>query len=225
MHGLDDDYDIFHDPLAPSPGQFDLFLNDGPYYFSPVLTRASEGRTESPSEGGRSVILADVSGDAPTDNFNSFDPHRRPALQPMNSNMPIPSPTPRSLKPSATQYFHGGLNTHMPSFFHQPNMGPSSFNPLSMQGRAGYPYSTFSPQNFGDDTKPEATTGFNPMTTAGGMAYNPNSFGDDVKPEGTGFHPINTTSGMVYNPFLDPADNNPFKTTSAIHHGTPDYNI
>lgn len=197
MQGADDDYDIFRDPLEPSPGQFGFFVNRGPYHVSPVLTCATEGRTESPSEGGRSAMTPDALRLATDHHVNSFDPHRRPALQPMNSNMPIPPPTPRSLKPPAMPYFPGEVNTHIPPYFHHQHIGPGTLNPLSIQTRNGWPYNAFGQHNFGDDIKPEAT----------------------------GFHPINTSSGMAYNPFSTMADHNPFSSSSAVHQDTTDYEI
>ncbi|KAK1769946.1 hypothetical protein QBC33DRAFT_556366 [Phialemonium atrogriseum] len=172
-NGAGANYDVFRDTAIPSPGPM-----------------------ESPLDGGRSVIVPEPVG-LVSDHIDNFEHRSRPALQPMNSNMSIQSPTPTGLKPSAVPYFHGGVSTHIHPFFHHQSIGSNTLNPLSLQSRTGYPFHSFSGQGFGDD----------------------------ILPHGSGFHPINTPGGMAFSPFSASGDNNPYASSSAGPQDTPEYDI
>lgn len=195
-NGAGANYDVFRDTAIPSPGQSGLLLNHGSHQVSPLLIGALAGPMESPLDGGRSVIVPEPVG-LVSDHIDNFEHRSRPALQPMNSNMSIQSPTPTGLKPSAVPYFHGGVSTHIHPFFHHQGIGSNTLNPLSLQSRTGYPFHSFSGQGFGDD----------------------------ILPHGSGFHPINTPGGMAFSPFSASGDNNPYASSSAGPQDTPEYDI
>lgn len=195
-HDAGDSYNIFRDPPAPSPGQLDPLLDYSFHDVSFMLMGALPDSAESPAEGGRSVMAPDYLAGPVFDRNNSFEHGRRPALQPMDSNMPIQSTAPTSLKPAAFDYFHG-VNPHMSPFFHHHTMGSNTLNPLSIQRRTGYP--------------------FNPFSTQG--------FAEDVLSSSSAFNQLDTANPMGFNSFPTSSDNDPYSSSATAHQDTPEYDV
>ncbi|KAK4248474.1 hypothetical protein C7999DRAFT_13564 [Corynascus novoguineensis] len=123
-----------NDEIAGSVEGYDIF-RDPP--------KLSPARTES-SPGG-----------------SGFDLRRRPALQSLNSNVPLASAGQKHPKPVSyvTSRENGpSLFTSQPPvsssnyFQHQHTMGTGTFNPLCVQGRSGF-YNPYSYTSFSADTK------------------------------------------------------------------------
>ncbi|AEO53879.1 hypothetical protein MYCTH_43484 [Thermothelomyces thermophilus ATCC 42464] len=96
---------------------------------------------------------------------SGFDLRRRPALQSLNSNMPLTSAgqKPHKLVPYVAARENGSpLFTSQPpvptsSYFqHHHVMGAGTFNPLYVQGRGSF-YNPYGYSNFGADAKSSAT--------------------------------------------------------------------
>ena len=88
--------------------------------------------------------------------------------------MPIQSHTPNSLKASSLQYFQGGAGAHLSSFFHSRGVGPTTFNPLSLQARPTFSYNPFlgHGHGFGDDVKPPVNEFQSMNAAANSLGYN-----------------------------------------------------
>ncbi|KAL2167525.1 hypothetical protein VTG60DRAFT_1148 [Thermothelomyces hinnuleus] len=141
-------------------------------YASPSI----EGSPGDNSELSVSVDSYDVFRDPPklspartesSPGGSGFDVRRRPALQSLNSNMPLTSAEQKP--PKLVSYIAARENgspffTSQPPvptsnyFQHQHVMGAGTFNPLYVQGRGSF-YNPYSYSNFGADAK-SSTTNF-----------------------------------------------------------------
>ncbi|KAL2161589.1 hypothetical protein VTH06DRAFT_8151 [Thermothelomyces fergusii] len=114
---------------------------------------------------------------------SSFDLRHRPALQSLNSNMPLPSAgqKPPKLVPYVTARENGSpMFTSQPPvptsnyFQHQHVMGVGTFNPLYVQGRGGF-YNPYSYPNFVTDSK--SSTNFQVINSMNLASMPFNAFG------------------------------------------------
>lgn len=220
-------YGAFRDPFHMGLGHPDHFSNTGSNLLSPALASTPDGLTESPSKGGRFVKPQTYERQQPvTNHIHSVNVGRRPALKPMDSNMPIASSSSMSIKPQSIQQpqYHVPLSPHLSPFFHHQNGAHNALNPLSFQNQQGYNFNSFINQGFGDNVDRE-TAGFRSVATQGGIGYDPQGFGDDIKFEGNGFNHTPSMNGTVYDPFMEFIDNNPFNPPPAGHQDFDDFGI